>query len=82
MARDRLRLQSIRRSEIYVQTFPGAAHRRKVSSNGAPMFGGAATARKLYYLSTDFKLMAVPMRMVNGEPDPGPPVPLVCLSEP
>jgi serine/threonine protein kinase/Tol biopolymer transport system component len=63
--------------DIYVQQFPDATRKRRVSPDGGVQARWRRDGRELFYLSLDHRLMAVPIRseadsneLVIGTPDP------------
>jgi len=62
--------------EIYVRPFPGPGGQWQVSSAGGTGPRWRADNRELYYLATDGKLMAVPIKTRGATLEPGTPVPL------
>jgi Tol biopolymer transport system component len=52
--------------QIYVQRFPGAAGRVRVSTAGGGMARWRGDGREIFYLALDGKLMAVPVRVERG----------------
>ena len=65
-------------SEIYVQPFPGPGPKSRVSTNGGIQVRWRADGRELFYLASDGRLMAVPIRAgSNGSTiEPGVAIPL------
>ena len=57
------------RQEIYVQTFPAAGPKWQISTAGGRFPRWSRDGRELFYISTDQKLMAVPVKLGDG---PGP----------
>jgi Tol biopolymer transport system component len=54
------------RSEIYVQAFPGPGGEAVVSTNGGGQARWNPNGRELFYIASDDRLMAVPMRFAPG----------------
>jgi eukaryotic-like serine/threonine-protein kinase len=65
-------------AEIYVQPFPGPGPKARVSSNGGSQVRWRADGRELFYLATEGRLMAVPIRMGSNDStiEPGAATPL------
>ena len=61
--------------EVYVQAFPQAGNRRRVSSGGGSEPRWRRDGGELFYLAADGKLMAVPVRLTPSF-EPGTPRPL------
>ena len=67
------------RSEIYVQSFPEAGRKVRISNNGGDRPEWRKDGKELYYLAPDGKLMAM---AVNGATSPfqaSPPQPLFTV---
>jgi serine/threonine-protein kinase len=66
------------RPEIYLRPFPGSAGDVRVSVEGGAQVRWAPSGRELFYVATDNRLMAVPVRFgAGGTPaEPGTPVAL------
>jgi serine/threonine protein kinase len=69
------------RVEIYVQRFPVANGKERVSTSGGTQVRWRPDSRELYYISPDLRLMAVPLRFdSSGAIQLEPPVPLFATS--
>ena len=66
------------RPEIYLRPFPGSGGDVRVSVDGGAQVRWAPSGRELFYVSTDNRLMAVPIRFGAGDMpvEPGTPVAL------
>lgn len=66
------------RSEIYVQPFPGPGRKWQVSSEGGVQARWRHDGHELFYVASDTRLMAVPIRLDSkgGTVDVGKPVSL------
>jgi Tol biopolymer transport system component len=54
------------RSEIYLRPFPGPGTDVRVSVDGGTQVRWNAKGNELFYIATDTRLMAVPIRIVSG----------------
>jgi serine/threonine protein kinase len=63
-------------SEIYVQSFPRADRKTRVSTSGGSQPRWSHDGNELYYIALDDRLMAVPFTTKDGEPIPRIPIPL------
>jgi dipeptidyl aminopeptidase/acylaminoacyl peptidase len=70
------------RFEIYVQPFPGPAGDSRVSIDGGAQVRWNPNSKELFYIATDDRLMAVPIRFVsNGKAvEPGTPLGLFATN--
>jgi eukaryotic-like serine/threonine-protein kinase len=64
------------RSEVYVQPFPGTGAKSQMSADGGVSPEWRGDSREMFYVGTDGRLMAVPIRVNGSKLDPGTPVPL------
>jgi hypothetical protein len=62
--------------EIYVQPFPGPAPKTRISSEGGGQVRWRDDGKELFYIATDGRLMAVPIRIDSKGVEPSPPEPL------
>ena len=62
--------------EIYVQPFPGPAPKTRISSEGGFQVRWHVGGRELFYIASDGRLMAVPIRIDSKNLEAGAPVPL------
>jgi hypothetical protein len=61
------------RLEVYVDTFPEPSHKVPISSGGGSYPAWGAGGSELYYVSPDFKLMAVSVKLGNNTMEPSAP---------
>jgi Tol biopolymer transport system component len=61
------------RFEVYVDTFPEPRHKIPISSGGGSYPAWGAGGSELYYVSPDFKLMAVSVKLGNDTMEPSAP---------
>jgi len=68
--------ESARRSEIYVQPFPGLGDKKRVSTTGGGQVRWRADGKELFYIALNGDLMAVPIKLPSngGTVDAGQPV--------
>jgi hypothetical protein len=61
------------RNEVYVDTFPERRHKTPISTGGGlyPQWG--AGGRELFYVSPDFKVMAVSLKLGTDYAEPSAP---------
>jgi Tol biopolymer transport system component len=65
------------RFEIYMQPFPGPGARIEISTGGGAQVRWRADGKELFYIATDGRLMAVPLKTdSSGVPKPGNAMPL------
>ncbi len=55
------------RAEIYVQPFPGAGAKTRVSTNGGAQVRWRGDGKELFYIALDGQLMAVPIRLDSSK---------------
>jgi hypothetical protein len=70
------------RTEIYIQSFPVANGKERISTNGGTQVRWRPDGREIYYISSDLRLMAVPLRFesTSGLLQPQAPIPLFATS--
>jgi dipeptidyl aminopeptidase/acylaminoacyl peptidase len=61
------------RYEVYVDTFPERRHKTPISTGGGQYPSWGAGGRELYYVSPDFKLMAVSLKLGKDYAEPSVP---------
>jgi Tol biopolymer transport system component len=66
------------RPEIYLRPFPGPGADVRVSVDGGAQVRWNPNGTELFYVATDYRLLAVPITFHSdgGAPDPGSPIPL------
>jgi hypothetical protein len=67
------------RIEVYVDTFPAPRHKTPISTGGGQYPEWGAGGRELYYVSPEFKLMAVSLKLGTGSVEPSAPRELFTL---
>lgn len=67
------------RWEVYIQSFPEPRGAARISTGGGQFPQWGASARELFYISTDNKLMAVSLKMAAGTVEPSTPSELFSL---
>jgi serine/threonine protein kinase len=68
------------RSEIVVQPFPGSGTgKRRITRDGGTLPQWRGDGRELFYLASDNRLMAMPIRLNTSTIEPGTPAPLFAL---
>jgi hypothetical protein len=61
--------------QIYVRSYPDAGRKWRVSDQGGTVAAWSPDGRRLYYESLDHRVMAVDIRVADGEFRPEPPKP-------
>jgi Tol biopolymer transport system component len=69
-----------RRLEVYVDTFPEPTDKKRISTNGGTYPQWSADGRELFYVSADFKLMAVSINYGGESVNPSASRELFALS--
>jgi Tol biopolymer transport system component/predicted Ser/Thr protein kinase len=67
------------RMEIYIDTFPERRHKTPISTGGGQYPEWGPGGRELYYVSPDFKLMAVSLKLETQSAEPSAPHELFTL---
>jgi hypothetical protein len=67
------------RDEIYIQGFPVPQGKIQVSTGGGRFPEWSPNGRELFYVTPDFKLMAVDLRIKDGAVEPATPIELFRL---